>query len=195
MSYKPSVKMVPGPLWGMNLRGALGKYRWGKLRRSVIQGRGLRCATCGKTETESKRIFAHEDWQYETAADPAVARLIGLKLSCWFCHMVEHFGAVTNMVRSGELTAQAVEDVIAHFCRLNRVGQEEFDTHLAEAKAEWSRLSRLQWKIDWGSFEPTMTEAQQKREERRDRREEEYSEAYEDTALYEWPYLHSGEPM
>jgi hypothetical protein len=184
-----------GPLWGANLRRALGKYRWGKLRRVTLQQRGLRCETCGKTETETKRIFVHEEWVYETDTDPAVARLVGLKLGCWFCHMVERFGAVTNMVRSGELFARAIDDVITHFCRLNQVERAVFDVHLADAKAEWFRLSRLNWRVDLGEFEPAAMEAQRKRQEWRDRRDKEIAEEYEDTALYEWPYLHTGEPI
>jgi len=179
----------------MNLRRSLGKYRWGKLRKTTLQARGLRCETCGKTETESRRAFVHEEWSYETDAGPAVARLTGLTVTCWFCHMVEHFGAVANMVRSGELRPEAVDEVIAHFCRVNRVAREEFDIHLVEAKAEWFRLSRLEWKVDLAEFEPVVEEAQRKRQEWRDRRDEEYAEANEDQALYEWPYLHTGEPM
>jgi hypothetical protein len=163
MSYKPSIRMVPGPLWGMNLRRMLPKSHWNKIRQNLIAECGLKCQTCGKVETESSRIYAHEEWAYETTRSPAIARLVSLKLSCWHCHAVEHFGATGNMVLSGELTERAVEDTIHHFCRLNQVGREAFQTYLADAKAEWMRLSELKWKIDWGSFDAIVTEAKQKR--------------------------------
>lgn len=193
MSYKPSICMVPAPLWGMNLRGRLPKSRWRKIRQGLIQERGLRCQTCGKTETESKHIFAHEEWEYVTTSSPAVAHLKALVLSCWHCHAVEHFGATQNMVLSGELTAQAIEDTIEHFCRLNQVGRDAFDVHRAEARAGWIGLSKLEWIVDWGSFGSLVAEVDQKRRQRRERLEEEWAEDNEDTALYEWPYLHSDE--
>jgi hypothetical protein len=195
MSYKPAIRMVPAPLWGMNLRRMLPKSRWNKLRKNLIAECGLKCQTCGKVETESKRIFAHEEWEYDTGRTPAIARLAGLKLSCWHCHAVEHFGATGNMVRSGELTEKAIEDTIENFCRLNGVGHDEFRAHLAEAKAEWIRSSHLQWKVDWGPFTSLVAAAEQKRRVRMEGREEDYAEEIEDMALYEWPYLHSGEPI
>lgn len=146
--------MVPGPLWGGNLRKMLPKSRWTKIRQGLVAERGLTCQTCGKVETESRRIFAHEEWEYETGCVPAIAHLVGLKLSCWHCHSVEHFGATSNMVLSGELTERAIEDTIEHFCKLNGVGRVEFDAHHARAKSEWLRLSELTWEVDWGVFAP-----------------------------------------
>jgi hypothetical protein len=152
MPYKPAIRMVPLPLWRKNLRHMIPKSRWQKIRQSLLQERGLQCQTCGKAETEGKRIFAHEEWEYETTRSPAIAHLKGLALSCWHCHAVEHFGATGNMVGSGELSPQAIVDTIEHFCRVNRVGRDAFDAHGAEARAEWNRLSKLEWTVDWGAF-------------------------------------------
>jgi len=195
MPYKSAIRMVPGPLWGKNLRRLLPKSQWNKIRRNVIAERGLKCQTCGKVEIESKRIFAHEEWEYDTGRTPAVARLVELKLSCWHCHAVEHFGATGNMVRSGELTERAIEDTIRHFCRLNGVGRNEFESQLAEAKAAWMRMSQLQWEVDWGQFNSLIAAAEQKRQARIERLQEDSPDEIEDLALYEWPYLHSGEPI
>jgi len=136
----------------MNLRRVLPKSRWTKIRQGLIAERGLQCQTCGKEETESKRIFAHEDWEYEETRSTGVARLVGLKLSCWHCHAVEHLGATGNMVLSGELTRQAIEDTIGHFCRINHVERNAFNSHSAKARAEWTRRNKLKWTIDWGAF-------------------------------------------
>ena len=67
---------------------------------------------------ESKRVSCHEEWDYDISRSPAIARLVGLKLSCWHCHAVEHFGRTEILGRSGELL-RAVEDTIEHFCRVN----------------------------------------------------------------------------
>jgi hypothetical protein len=48
--------MVPKPLWGQSLRRLIPKSRWTKVRQGLIAEFGLVCQTCGKVETESKRI-------------------------------------------------------------------------------------------------------------------------------------------
>jgi len=171
--------MVPRPLWGLNLRRVLPKSRWNKIRQNLIADCGLRCQTCGWVETESKSIFAHEEWGYDTGCTPAIARLDGLKLSCWRCHAVEHFGATGNMVISGELTEKAIKDTFEHFCRLNGVGRDDFQAHLTKVKAEWVRLNQLHWQVDWGTFTSLVVAAEQKRQVRIERLEEDYAEQNE----------------
>lgn len=152
MTYSPAVRMIPGPLWGYNLRRAIPKSQWAKIRKKVIDERGLVCETCGKVAAESGKIFAHEVWEYVTSSDQAVAHLTGVVLSCWHCHAVEHFGGTGRMVGSGELSAEAIDDTIDHFCCVNNVDVSEFEKHLSEAKAEWVQLSELEWVVDWGEF-------------------------------------------
>jgi hypothetical protein len=99
------------------------------------------------------------------------------------------------MVLSGELTPQAIEDTIEHFCRVNQVGRDAFEAHCVEARAEWTQLSKLEWTVDWGAFAALVTAAYEKRRAKLERLEEEWAEDHEDQALYEWPYFHSGEPL
>lgn len=152
MSYSPDISPVPAPLWGVNLRTALSRTQWRKLREEVIAERGLRCETCGQTQSEPRDIAAHEEWAYDLAADPAVATLTGIHLSCWLCHAVEHFGATASMVASGEVGGFAVEDAIAHFCQRNGVDRAEFDARHLVVFEEWSRRNHLEWVVDWGEF-------------------------------------------
>jgi superfamily II DNA/RNA helicase len=152
VSYSPDISPVPAPLWGVNLRSALSRTQWRKLRDEVIAGRCLRCETCGKPQSEPRDIAAHEEWAYDTARDPAIAKLTGIRLSCWLCHAVEHFGATTNMAASGELGRFAVEDAVAHFCQRNGVGRPKFEARHRTAFDEWSRRNGLEWLVDWGTF-------------------------------------------
>jgi hypothetical protein len=170
MAYNPAIRMVPGPLWGLNLRKGrvIPKSQWDKIRTAFFEEHGLTCQTCGETEIDRKRLNVHEEWEYLTTTKKrAVARLAGLKISCWHCHMIEHFGALTNMVAAGELSRQAIDDTIEHFCRVNRVGRPEFDRHLARAKAAWMRHNQLEWAIDWGEFSTLVDETAQRREKGR----------------------------
>lgn len=194
MPYRLAIRMVPRSLWCVNLRKGrfIPKSRWEKIKGKAFDQRGLTCQTCGKVETERKRLNVHEEWEYLTDRQPALARLTGLKISCWHCHMLEHFGALENMVRTGELTQRAIDETVENFCRVNKVGRDQFNAHLANAKAEWMRLNRLKWEIDWDEYAAVVKETAQKREQRRQQREEESDEEDEDQALYQWPYLHSG---
>jgi hypothetical protein len=45
--FKLRVDMIPGPLWGMNLRSdaeGIGKHRWKKVRKQAIEACGGKCA-------------------------------------------------------------------------------------------------------------------------------------------------------
>ncbi len=136
MTYSPAISPIPAPLWGVNLRKVLTRTEWRKVREGLIAERGLKCETCGGVQYETKDIAAHEEWEYDTSGSPAVAKLTGIRLVCWPCHAVEHFGATKSMVASGDLSDFAIEDTIAHFCRLNGVGKAEFDAHHQKAFAE-----------------------------------------------------------
>jgi hypothetical protein len=81
-----------------------------------------------------------------------------VKLVCWLCHAVEHFGRTENMVAKGELTERAREDTINHFCRVNGVSRDEFRSHLTNAKAEWMKMSQLTWRTDFGTYEVLVEE-------------------------------------
>jgi hypothetical protein len=84
--------------------------------------------------------------------------------------MLEHFGALENMVRSGELTRRAIDETVENFCRVNKVGRDQFNAHFVNAKVEWIRLSRLEWEIDWGAYADVVKETALKREQRRPQR-------------------------
>jgi hypothetical protein len=152
MNLKHQISPVPAPLWGKNMRKIMTQTEWKKLRVSIIEERGMRCETCQKELTESKQVKAHEDWEYDVSATPAVARLTKIQLSCWHCHAIEHFGGVTNMVGGGELSPQAISDTIAHFCELNTATEADFKKHYGEVMAQWNAMNKLDWVIDWGIF-------------------------------------------
>ena len=146
------ISPVPLPLWGANLRKIMKQSEWKKLRKNLIEERGMKCETCGKAIEKSGGIKAHEDWVYDISKSPAVAHLTKITLSCWHCHSIEHFGATKNMVASGELSQQAIDDTIAHFCELNKSTVTEFHQHHDEIFERWGKMNKLEWVVDWGPF-------------------------------------------
>ncbi len=150
--FKLAIRPVPSPLWYKNLRHELGQHRWGKFRAAIIAQRGMNCQICGKTITESKNVKAHEEWTYRVSGVSGVAKLENIVLCCWHCHHSEHFLLTLKLVDQGVLTERAINDTVAHFCRLNGVNEKQFDDHLYDAKAEWRELSSKEWDVDWGKY-------------------------------------------
>jgi len=146
------ISPVPLGLWGINLRKVMKQTQWRKIRANIIAERGMKCETCDKALEQSRDVKAHEDWEYDTSKDPAVARLTKIILSCWHCHAIEHFGATKNMVAKGQLTQRAIDDTVAHFCKINKATVEEFENHHNEVFARWSEMNELNWVVDWGLY-------------------------------------------
>ena len=56
---------------------------------------------------------------------------------------------------SGTLT-RAVPDTIKHYCNVNGVTRPTWKRDKVRAFAEWRRLSRLEWELDWGEYAPML---------------------------------------
>ncbi len=56
------------------------------------------------------------------------------------------------MVEEGIYPEDAIDDAIDHFCRVNKTTRAVFERHLDAALVEYDRLSKLSWRIDWGSY-------------------------------------------
>ena len=117
-NYRPHIQMVPPQLWGMNMRALMRRTEWRKLREALLDRQGVVCATCGKIETAPSRVYAHEEWEYDETTEPATTRIAGVSLVCWHCHACEHWG-FTSLMTAQSVLPRAVDDTIAHFCRLN----------------------------------------------------------------------------
>lgn len=79
---KLRLELIPGPLWGRNLRSnvvGLGPGRWLKLSRATRAALG-KCAICGGTE----RLHGHENWEYVERPRSGVATLVGSTRSASF---------------------------------------------------------------------------------------------------------------
>jgi hypothetical protein len=157
--YKLSIQLVPQQLWFKNLRKLMGQYEWGKLRKKTIAERGLVCETCGFIAPLSKNIFCHEKWAYETSTASWIAKLIGIKLTCWNCHSIEHWNRTEMLVSKGSLRAETLELLVNHFMNVNKSTREDFEAHKDDAVEIYSkRSSYFDWQIDWGPFSKWVAE-------------------------------------
>ena len=59
--YKLDFQLVPDGCWYTNLRSALPKETWDRVRKKAYARAGGRCMICGK----AGRLEAHEVWEYD----------------------------------------------------------------------------------------------------------------------------------
>src|SRR5581483_8579243 len=108
---------------------------------------------CGRTETNAKKIHAHEQWHYDTSTTPARAIVVGVELICGKCHAVEHFGRLRILYKRGEIGVEVLNDVIAHFCKTNGATVDEFLAHEDRVVTEWRKLCDIkEWVVDAARF-------------------------------------------
>lgn len=157
MTFAPAIQLVPSALWGENLRKHATASAWKRLRAELVATHGLRCSVCGAEQPDARKLAAHEEWRYDEstsiAGGAATARLVAVSLTCRPCHAVEHFGRIRMLDVRGE-APHALEDTIAHFCRVNGVDRAAFFAHEEEAKRAWFARNALEWIIDWGAYAP-----------------------------------------
>jgi len=134
---KLEIELIPVPLWGCSLRQKLPINDWLKIKTEIVQIRGKKCEICGK---ESEKIHFHETWEYDDVG--LIQKLIGFKLLCPMCHHVKHLGHAGSLVKAGKLD---YNDVINHFCKVNKCSVEEFKNHKREAFELWGNRSMHKW--------------------------------------------------
>jgi hypothetical protein len=160
---KLHVEMVPQPIWGMNLRskGGLGRYRWEKLRKSILAERGPTCVICASAD----QPHGHEVWKYEEKRRTGIAKLLRVEIICRDCHSIHHWGVATRLALQGLLPLDDLRRLIKHACNINGCTPRQFKRHADDAMAVWERRSALRWTIDWGPYHEDVRLAREAREQ------------------------------
>lgn len=126
--------LVPDGCWYTNLRSALPKEVWDRLRRAAYARAGGKCTICGA----AGRLEAHEVWSYDDAKH--VQKLETVIAVCPACHEVIHIGRTSLLGNEGR--AQA------HFMKVNGCSQSEYHAALGEANRIHAERSRHEWVTD-----------------------------------------------
>ena len=129
--YKLGFQLVPDGCQGVNLRSALPKEVWDRLRRAAYARADGRCSICGR----AGRLEAHEVWSYDDEAH--VQHLCDVIAVCPACHAVIHIGRTALLGHEPE--AQA------HFMKVNGCTQSEYHAALGEADRIHAERSRHEW--------------------------------------------------
>ncbi len=142
-SFKLKAELIPKQLWHINLRKAMGRSKWKKIREEVCNRQGGVCAICNTRG----RLECHEHWRFED--HDHILRLIEFLGLCKLCHHVKHLGLARVFERKGILD---FETIIQHFQQVNGCTRYEFNAHESAAKMEWIKRNRIEWKADFGDF-------------------------------------------
>ena len=138
-----SIELVPSSSWGQNLRDLLTREQWDVLRRKTYEHYGYRCGICHS----NTRLYCHEIWSYDDTNH--VQTLTGLIALCKICHHCKHMGYAGILASRGELD---LEQVKAHFLRVNGCSQEVFQMHQEYAFQLHEERSQHEWTVDIGKY-------------------------------------------
>lgn len=134
--YKLTFELVPEECWQSNLRSALPKEIWDKIRYGAYARAKGKCMICGGY---TKRLEAHEQWRYDVKRK--LQKLETVVALCKNCHEVKHIGR-TCMIGKGD-------EAMEHFMRVNGCTQSEYHQALGKANEEHKRLNEVEgWTTD-----------------------------------------------
>ena len=144
MDLRLTIELVPSTAWGQNLRDVLTQEQWDTLRRLTYKHYGYRCGICHASKTT---LYCHEIWTYNDTLH--VQTLTGLIALCKMCHHCKHMGHAGILASRGELD---LEQVTAHFLRVNGCSRDDYQAHSRQAWATWQERSRHEWMTDIGKY-------------------------------------------
>ena len=134
--YKLQFELVPDGCWYQNLRSALPKEVWDKLRKDAYARAKGKCSIC---ERATVRLEAHERWSYDEQR--ALQKLEAVIAVCPNCHEVIHVGRAYLMGRGKE--------VEAWFMQVNNCTQADFHGELGKANETHKRRNKIDgWVTD-----------------------------------------------
>jgi len=150
--FRLIIELVPETLWYSSLYTIFKKadqyYLWRDIKGKIFEKEGHSCWICGE---KNRRLEAHEFWEYDNKNH--IQKLRGIHHLCDLCHKIKHIGLWLytpdgeNMLRNQGLTR---DDVINHFCKVNKCSYEQFEQHEKEAFRIYSERSQFEWTQDFG---------------------------------------------
>ena len=119
-----AIQPLPNSTWGISLSQKLDKETWNFIRRECYKIAGYRCEIC-RAEGE---MNAHELWIYD---DKKLLQIFnGVECCCVLCHNTHHFGRSSLVFNLPQ-----IEELIRHWCRVNKLTFADFVRHREEVFA------------------------------------------------------------
>ena len=153
---------IPTPCHRHNLRTALTRDGWERISRQVRETAGGRCEICGSTN----QVQCDEQWSYDD--HHRTQHLVGLRCVCITCHNVIHIGRTNKIARQfPDRYPTLMDDVRAHFMRVNDVDRDVYRQHLIEVvQAHGWRSGFNDWRVAYGDYAKIVSAVEAQRAER-----------------------------
>jgi len=155
---------VPSTVWYSSIYQYYKKsnnvQKWNDIKKELYAKEGAKCWICG---AETRALEAHEFWEYDDIKH--TQKLEAIHHLCSFCHKIKHIGLWLH-TEDGERMLKKKglkrEDMINHFCRVNKCSEEDFTRCEEEAFRIWNDRNKHEWKQDFGKYEPKSNRIRQK---------------------------------
>jgi hypothetical protein len=142
METKLTIELVPSTSWLNNVRSAVSKNTWQKLKKSHFRAAGFKCEICGGRGPEWP-VELHEVWNYDTLT--LIQKLTGFIVLCPACHEVKHIGLA-------ELNGN-LDRAIQHLAKINYWSAHDARLYAEDAFELWSHRSHHHWTLDLSLLE------------------------------------------
>lgn len=134
---KLTIELVPKTAWYANLRSALKKSQWDKLRKQVYEQASYLCQVCGG-KGRKHPVECHEVWAYDD--EYQIQKLVRMIALCPACHEVKHIGRA-QMLGKGDRA-------LKHLAKVNGLSLAGANAYLDQISREWAWRSNFEWTLD-----------------------------------------------
>jgi len=132
------IELVPSTSWYTNVRSAVTKNQWDKIKSIVASKAYYVCEICGGAGS-SHPVECHEVWLYDDKKHiQTLERMIAL---CPKCHMVKHFGLHAIVRKKYDL-------VLNHLMKVNKISKEVAEKHIKREFEKHTQRSAHSWKLN-----------------------------------------------
>ena len=126
------VDLIPQTSWGANVRNAVSRRMWQRIRKHCVERANGVCELC---DAKPASLDVHERWNYDGDSQ-RLRRLVAL---CKMCHLVTHIGFAD--------TQGMGDDARRHLMRVRAWTRTEVEDHIAEAFALWEKRNGVVWRV------------------------------------------------
>ena len=154
--FKLSIELIPSTVWYANIynyyKNNNQMEKWNELKQYLFETEGNHCWICNK---ENIYLEAHEFWDYDDYGH--IQKLAAVHHLCDLCHKIKHIGLWLHSTDGDKmLKKQRIkkEDIIDHFCKVNKCSMNDFQKYEDSVFAQWKQRSKFQWKQNLGIYNP-----------------------------------------
>jgi hypothetical protein len=134
---KLSVELVPATCWFSNVRSAVSKAEWDRIRRAVYAKAWDTCEICGGFGPKHP-VECHEIWSYDDAK--LIQKLEGMIALCPNCHQCKHYGFAQIQGKD--------EQAFLHLMKVNKLTKKKTEKYLIAVFEQWYQRSHKNWVLD-----------------------------------------------